>query len=198
MLRPDSFFFRLPEPERKLFVQQLLTQEMGHSEIANYWTQKGYPISHVAIHKYRKKPEFAEALSKGMRKLAFRDEVERTAKRTVVPRLQKLVGMAEETFELAKGEGKKNYKAMTDAMGVLLGVVRLEAEVNGELGQAVAKEQASQSLTIEQMIVLPRTITTRDQLKGEDVGEVVDVQGMEVPLLEDFRLLEDEDESEEA
>lgn len=191
-IRRDAFYYRLPEEHRRTFVEQLVDSEQSSESISAFWKEKGFPISAFSVYKYRKLPEFAESLGTGMRKKAFGAEVQKAAERTVAPKIRKLTEMAEETYELAKQDPKRQYKAMTDAMGILLGVTQLEAEITGEKG-AKQEQQKPATLTIEQMIVLPRTVTAAapQLLEGD---EVIDV-GPEIPLLEDMRLMEDEDEA---
>ncbi|MFN7834463.1 MAG: hypothetical protein ACK5NY_01520 [Burkholderiaceae bacterium] len=186
---PVSFYASLEPEEKDLFMQQILDGRLSTTKISAFWKERGKSLSAMTVWKYRNKPEIAPSISRQAENKVYAAELQKHAQRIVTPKIKRLEEMAAETYELAKMDPKRQYKAMTDAMNVLLGVTRLEAEVTGELGAATKQEAEPQvNLSLSNMIILPRSApyqAARD--------EVVDVEtvGEEVPIEEDLRLIED-------
>lgn len=175
---------------------QLVDGSQSLAKIANFWKERGKPVSQMTISKWRRRPEVAGTIKgvvgEAIRKKSISHEIQKHAEKMVAPKINRLTEMAEETYELAKMDPKRQYKAMTDAMNVLLGVTRLEAEVNGELGQTAQKggDESQVQLTLSNMIILPRSASYQavgDVIDVEDVGDGPDY----VDSKQDLRLIED-------
>jgi hypothetical protein len=196
--RKPSYFAALSPEDRALFVADLTNKKLGVVAIANKWSATHGPINKSQIHRYRQKPEFAIALGNAANRVSLAKAFDTAVRRGVEPALGKVQSRAEEIYELAKMEPKRNYKALTDALGIMLEIAKLDPEVYERTGGASRQESQGNgqtTLNLSQMIVLPRTgplqvERTPEQALLED-PDVMEAEWM--PVEEDMRLLEDDD-----
>ena len=196
--RKPSYFAALSPEDRALFVADLTNKKLGVVAIANKWSATHGPINKSQIHRYRQKPEFAIALGNAANRVSLAKAFDTAVRRGVEPALGKVQSRAEEIYELAKMEPKRNYKALTDALGIMLEIAKLDPEVyerTGGAGRQESQGNGQTTLNLSQMIVLPRTgplqvERTPEQALLED-PDVMEAEWM--PVEEDMRLLEDDD-----
>lgn len=197
-----SYFEALSEEDRAEFASDLVNRKLSNIDLANKWTVKtGRPITSMSIGRYKKKPEFAIALGRAARKASLADQFDKAVSKGVEPALRDIGSRAREVYDLAKGDPKRNYKAMTDSLAILLDMAKLDAEVQGLIGGGARQESAASptTLNLNQMIILPRTGPLQVEGKPQPQqieGHVEDAEW--VPVEEDLRLLEDEDEDVDA
>jgi hypothetical protein len=192
-----SYFAALSPEDRAEFVADLTNKKLTAVFIAQKWTAKtGNPITSMSIGRYQKKPEFAAALGQAANRASLAVAFDKAVRRGVEPALTDIGEKAREVYELAKLDPKRNYKAMTDSLAILLDMTKLDAEVQGLIGGGVKQESNSKgnTLHLSQMIILPRTGPLQVQGKAEAAqieGHVEDAEWE--PVEEDMRLLEDDD-----
>lgn len=195
--RKLSYFAALSPEDRADFVVDLANKKMTLQAIADKWTVRtGNSITMMSIQRYRKKPEFASALGNAANRASLAVAFDKAAQRGIEPLLTDIGTKAREVYDLAKLDPKRNYKAMTDSLGILLEMTKLDAEVQGLIGGAVKQETSTKgnTLHLNQMIILPRTGPL--QVQGQAIpsqieGHVEDAEW--APIEEDMRLQEDDD-----
>lgn len=195
--RKPSYFAALSPEDRAEFVADLANRKMVLKTIAEKWTARtGNPITMMSISRYRKKPEFAAALGNAANRASLATAFDKAVRKGVEPALKDIGERAREVYDLAKNEGKRNYKAMTDSLALLLDMAKLDAEVQGLIGGGGRQEGESKGSTLHlnQMIILPRTGPLQVEGKATAAqieGHVEDAEWE--PVEEDMRLLEDDD-----
>lgn len=199
--RKPSYFAALSPEDRAEFVADLTNKKLTAVFIAQKWTAKtGNPITSMSIGRYQKKPEYAAALGNAANRASLAVAFDKAVRRGVEPALTDIGTKAREVYELAKMDPKRNYKAMTDSLAILLDMTKLDAEVKGLIGGGAREESNGKgnTLHLNQMIILPRTGPLQIQGKAEAAqieGHIEDAEWE--PIEEDMRLLEDDDGEEQ-
>jgi hypothetical protein len=196
-----SFFAALSPEDRAEFVADLTNKKMTLKGISQKWTVKtGRSISHQGIKGYRDKPEFAKALGQAASRASLATAFDKAVRKGVEPALTDLGNKAREVYDLAKNEGKRNYKAMTDSLALLLEMTKLDAEVQGLIGSGARQESTggNRTLHLNQMIILPRTgpLQVEGRAEPSQIEGHIE-EGEWEPVEEDMRLQEEDEDGEE-